>query len=129
MPNESKPVWSMGCVQYLKEAIKNVEIELSKSNHCLQGKPSTPMQTGYRPELDVSLVLGPEQANYYQSLIGILQWAVELGRIDIYIDVAMLSSHSAEPRLGHLEQVLNIFSYLKNHTNSHLVFESRFPGT
>ncbi len=126
MPNESKPVWSMGCVQYLKEAIKNVEIELSKSNHCSQGKPSTPMQTGYRPELDVSLVLGPEQANYYQSLIGILQWAVELGRIDIYIDVAMLSSHSAEPRLGHLEQVLNIFSYLKNHTNSHLVFDPQY---
>jgi len=126
IPHESKPVWSMNCVQYLKEAIKNMEIELGQSNYCLKGKPSTPMQSGYCPELDVSPVLRPEQANYYQSLIGILQWAVELGRIDIYIDVAMLSSHLAEPRIGHLEQVFHIFSYLKHHTNSHLVFDPQY---
>jgi hypothetical protein len=126
IPHEIKPVWSMNCIQYLKEAIKNVEIELGKSNYCLKGKPSTPMQNGYHPELDVSQILGPEQANYYQSLIGILRWAVELGRIDIYIDVAMLSSHLAEPRIGHLEQVFPIFSYLKHHTNSHLVFDPQY---
>jgi len=126
IPTESKPVWSMNCVHYIKEAIKNVEFELSRSNHCLRGKPSTPMQTGYRPELDVTPVLGAEQANYYQSLIGILRWAVELGRIDIYIDVSMLSSHLAEPRIGHLEQVFHIFSYLKHHTNSHLVFDPQY---
>jgi len=61
----------MNCVHYLKEAIENIETELSKSNHVLKGKPNTPMQTGYRPELDVSPILGPEQANYYQSLIRI----------------------------------------------------------
>jgi len=126
IPSEIKPVWSMNCVQYVKEAIKNVELELNKSNYCLRGKPTTPMQVGYRPELDVSPVLGPEQANYYQSLIGILRWAVELGRIDIYIDVAMLSSHLAEPRVGHLEQVFHIFSYLKHHINSHLVFDPQY---
>jgi len=68
-------------------------------------------------------VLGPEQANYFQSLIGILRWAIELGWIDIHIDVALLSSYLAEPRLGHLEQALHIFSYLKYHITSHLVFD------
>ncbi|MFN9980135.1 MAG: hypothetical protein ACK53Y_09490, partial [bacterium] len=63
------------------------------------------MQTNYRPELDVSPLLDPEQANYYMSLIGILRWAVELGRLDIYIDVCLLSSHMCQPRIGHLEQV------------------------
>jgi hypothetical protein len=116
----------MNCIQYLKEAIKNVELELAKSGHCLCGKPTTPMQTGYRPELDVSPVLGPEQANYFQSLIGILRWVVELGRIDIHIDLALLSSHLAEPRLGHLEQALHIFSYLKCHATSHLVFDPNY---
>ncbi len=81
-----------------------MEIELLKTGHTLKGKPSTPMQAGYRPELDVSTVLQPEQANYYSSLIGILRWAVELGRIDIYIDVTLLSSHLAQPHIGHLEQ-------------------------
>jgi hypothetical protein len=83
IPNETRTVWSMNCVQYIKEAVKNLEQELAKSNHVLRGKPNTPMQTGYRPELDISPVLGPEQANYYQSLIGVLCWAVELGRIDM----------------------------------------------
>ncbi len=126
LPGEPKPVWSMNCVQYLKEAIKNVESELLKTGKVLRGKPSTPMQTNYRPELDVTSILGPEQANYFQSLIGILRWAVELGRIDIYIDVAMLSSHLAQPRVGHLDQVLHIFSYLKHHINSHLVFDPNY---
>jgi hypothetical protein len=69
----------MNCVQYLKEAIKNVEVELLKTGKVLRGKPNTPMQMNYRPELDVTSILGPEQANYFQSLIGILRWAVELG--------------------------------------------------
>jgi hypothetical protein len=113
-------------MQYLKEAVKNVENELLKSNYTLRGKPMTSMQPGYRPELDVSPVLGPEHANYFQSLIGLLRWAVELGRIDIYIDVALLSSHLAEPRVGHLEQVFHVFSYLKHHMNSHLVFDPNY---
>jgi hypothetical protein len=115
LKDETRQVWSMNCIQYLREAIKNVESELAKSNYVLRGKPNTPMQTGYRPELDVSPILGSEQANYYQSLIGVLSWAVELGRIDIYIDVALLSSYLAQPRVGHLEQVFHIFSYLKHY--------------
>jgi hypothetical protein len=122
IPSETRKVWSMKCIQYLKEAIKNVELELAKSEHCLRGKPTTPMQTGYQLELDVSPVMRPDQANYFQSLIGILRWAVELGYIDINIDVALLSSHLAEPSLGHLEQALHIFSYLKYHATSHLIF-------
>jgi hypothetical protein len=126
LPEETKPVWSMNCNQYLKEVIRNVELELAKSGLTLRGKPNTPMQIGYRPELDVSPVLGPNQANYYQSLIGILRWTVELGRIDIYTDVALLSSHLVEPQTGHLEQVFHIFCYLRAHLNSHLVFDPKY---
>jgi hypothetical protein len=116
----------MNCTQYLKEAVKNVEAKLAKTNHVFKGKPNTPMQPGYLPGLVISMVLGPEQANYYQILIGMLRWAVELGRIDIHIDVALLSSYLAQPRIGHLEQVLHIFSYLKHHLNSHLVFDPNY---
>jgi len=126
IPNETQKVWSMSCTQYLKEAIKNVELELAKSNYVLKGKPSTPMQAGYRPELDVSPVLGPKQANYYQSIIGVLRWAVELGRIDINVDMALLSSYLAQPHIGHLEQALHIFCYLKHHLNAHLVFDPNY---
>lgn len=126
IPNEIRMVWGMSSTSYIKESIRCVEMELSKVNKILKGKPSTPMQPGYRPELDISPILNPEQANYYMSLIGILRWAVELGRIDIYIDMSLLSSFMCQPRIGHLEQVLHIFSYLKHHESSTLVFDPNY---
>jgi len=69
--------------------------------------------------------LTPEIVTRYQGLIGILRWAVELGRIDIFVEVSMLSSHNAMPRVGHLEAVYHIFAYLKKHENSTLVLMMR----
>jgi hypothetical protein len=65
IPNEHRKIWSMNSSQYIKEAVRSVEMELYKTGHTLKGKPSTPMQAGYRPKLDVSAVLHPDQANYY----------------------------------------------------------------
>jgi len=45
-------------------------------------------------------------------LIGILRWAIELGRIDILTEVSCLSQHLAEPREGHVIAVYKIFRYL-----------------
>jgi hypothetical protein len=67
------------------------------------------------------------RTNYYQSLIGILCWAVELGRIDINVHTAMMSSFMAQPCVGHFEQVLHIFAYLKHHDCLTLVFEEIKP--
>ena len=64
------------------------------------------MTTSYRPELDVTPELSDADASYYQSLIGILRWIVELGRVDICLEVSMMSLHLALPRIGHLHQVL-----------------------
>jgi hypothetical protein len=113
----------MNSQHYIKEAIRCLEIELQRAGKILMGKPRTPMQQGYRPELDVSPLLDEDQANYYASLIGVLRWAVELGRIDIHIDVSLLSSYLAQPRVGHLQQVLHIFAYLRCHEQSTLVFD------
>ena len=63
----------------------------------------------------MSHYLDDDRTNYYQSLIGILLWAVELGRIDINVHTAMMSSFIAQPCVGHFEQVLRIFAYLKCH--------------
>ena len=49
----------------------------------------------------------------YQELVGVLWWAVELGRVDILLETAMMSTHLALPRKGHLEQLYHIFGYLK----------------
>ena len=88
-------MWAMSLQQYVKEAVCCLEMEPQKSGHHLLGKLVTPMTPGYRPELDITPLLDPDQASSFMSLIGILRWAVELGRTDIYIDIALLSSFMA----------------------------------
>ena len=126
LPNGVK-AWAFSSSQYVQEAVRNVEEQLAKLNMKLRKKATAPITTGYRPELDASPELNPTDAAYYQSLIGILRWAVELGRIDITCEVSMLSSHLALPREGHLQQVYHIFAYLKCHHNSRIVFDPTFP--
>jgi hypothetical protein len=84
------------------------------------------METNYRPELGVTPILSPVEANYYQSQIGVLRWIVELGRVDITTEVSMLSSHNALPRIRHLDAVFRIFSYLKTKTNARLVLDPTY---
>jgi hypothetical protein len=48
---------------------------------------------------------------------------VELGRVDIDVEVSMMSSHLALPREGHLKEVYHIFAYLKAHPNAEMVFD------
>ena len=124
---ENKPRWAMSSDKYVKRAISEIETELSKVGQKLQTRVSTPLATGYRPEIDSSPELDPRRANYYQGLIGILRWVVELGRIDIIVAVSQLSRYLAMPREGHLEQALHIFAYLKAHGRSTLVFDDTTP--
>jgi len=94
----------------------------------LPKRAKTPLSSNYRPELDVSPTLNAADSAHYQSLIGILRWIVELGRIDICCEVSMMSSHLAMPREGHLEQVYHIFAYLHSHHNAELVFDPTYPS-
>ena len=59
----------------------------------------------------------------YQELIGILRWAVKIGRIDVLLEVLLLSSHLAIPRLGHLQAVYRVFGYLKHVPRRRLFFD------
>ena len=90
-------------------------------------KAPTPLSNGYRPEIDLSAELQAQDLAYYHSLIGVLRWIVEIGRVDICIEVSMMSSHLALPREGHLKEVLHIFAYLKKHHNSEMVFDPTVP--
>ena len=81
------------------------------------------MKSNYLPEIDITKELGEAESSYYQSLIGVLRWIVELGRVDICCKVSMLSSHLALPRCGHLAQVLHMVAYLKSHANYEMVYD------
>ena len=122
--------WSFSSSQYVQMAVNNVEEWLSKRDNGwwrLPTKAETPMKLTYQPELDVSPELSTEESSYYQSLIGVLRWIVELGRIAICLEVSMMSSHLALPREGHLDQVFQFFAYLKKYHNVELVYDSSDP--
>ena len=122
--------WAASSSQSVRAAVRKVEEYIEKSNNKqwkIPNKVETPTQSTYRPELDVSEELLPSDASYYQSLIGILQWIVELGRVDVCLEVSMMSSHLALPRKGHMEQVMQIFGYLKKYHNAELVFDPSDP--
>ena len=51
----------------------------------------------------------------------------ELGRVDICVEVFMLSSSLAMPREVHLHQLFHIFAYLKKHHNTKIVFDLSVP--
>jgi len=123
----NKPLWAMTSETYIKRVLKEVEAELAKVNQYLSKRAATPITLGYRPELDTTRELDSSRANYFQGLIGILRWICELGRIDIIVEVSMLSRFLACRLEGHLEQTLHIFAYLKKHERSTLVFDDSVP--
>jgi Reverse transcriptase (RNA-dependent DNA polymerase) len=125
--SDGTEAWTQSSSSYIQEAVKNVESWLDEHNMKLPNRSDTPMSTGCRPELDTTPELDPETANWYQSAIGVLRWAIELGRIDITTECSMLASHMALPREGHLVAVLRVFSYLKKHHNSRIVFDPSYP--
>jgi hypothetical protein len=85
----NKQVWTMSAQDYIKQAVEEVERELKLNGSYLPKKIETPFSHGYHPELDFSNELGPEKVNYFQGLIGVLRWIVELGRIDIIVPVSL----------------------------------------
>ena len=119
--------WSFSSSQYVQNAVSNIEKFLHKIGKSLPKRATAPFTTGYRPEIDVSQELDPPYASYYQSLIGILRWIVELGRVNITAEVSMMASCMALPRQGHLDQLFHIFAFLKNKHNAEMVFDPSEP--
>ena len=72
----------------------------------------SPLEPNDRPELDTTELLDAERIRIYQSLIGSAQWIVQLGRFDISVHIMTLSSFRIAPRVGHLNRIKRIISYL-----------------
>jgi len=69
-------------------------------------KHDIPMVAGDHPKLDKSKHLDDEEHTKYQMLIGILNWIVTIGRIDIAFAVSSLSRFIACPRQGHMDSII-----------------------
>jgi hypothetical protein len=116
----------MSSETYLKEAIRNVRNWLRDRNQELKLRASSVLPSNYRPELDGTDYCNEEESTYYQQQIGVLRWAVELGRIDITAEVSMLAAFTAAPRVGHFSALMHMFSYLEHHNRSRVVFDDTY---
>jgi hypothetical protein len=117
----------MSAEKYIKEALRTLELDLNRLGKRLPTNVPTSLSSGYRPELDVSAILDDDFTQWYQKLIGILCWAVELGWIDIHLTVALLAQYMVQPRVGHLDQVFHTFAYLKGHSRSRIILDDSKP--
>jgi len=119
--------WAFSSSQCAQEAVTNVEKHLATRDAKLPAKAETPLRTSHRPELDVSDELNSTDAACCQSLMGILRWIVELGRVDTCYEVSSMSSHLALPREGHLSALFHIFAHPKKHHNAEQVCDPSDP--
>ena len=102
----------MGCATCLKEALTRIEKIFGDIK-----KQKSPMSDKARPKVDKSPLLSIEDHRFYQMLVGITQWLVSCGRMDVNYAVTSLSRFNAAPREGHLEMLLHVFGYLKKFHN------------
>ncbi len=119
---DKKGRWCFGCKRYIKEAIIRIEAMLGKIP-----KSTVPMAASDHPEMDVTEVLDDDKHRQFQMLIGILNWIVTIGRLDVAFATMSLSRFSACPRRGHLDRAIKVFGYLKKRPNRRICVDSRDP--
>lgn len=120
------PMWTLSSKDYIKAAMQIAD-KGAKLRGLKLPSPTTSMSSQAVPELDSSIELNHTDITFYQELIGMLRWAIELGRVDIYVEVSLLSAHQASPRQGHLEELIHIFGFLKKNPEPTLYFNPEMP--
>ena len=119
--------WMISVEKYVKADLEDGKIKLSKSNFRLPSRCGTPMDTTYHPSEDVTKEMNAEGLQVDQELIGILLWVVDINRVDILLEVNLLSSQLALLRVGNIQADYRVFGYLKQAPNCKLYFDPRKP--
>ena len=128
--SRSKPLAHTGTSKHVCEAAKNCAKHVKDNfpgKFTFPACSENPFFMGYEAVMDTYKALDPSEAYYFQSIIGVMRWMVEIVRIEIATDVSLFSSHLAYPREGHIGAALHVMAYLKQKHNSRLVFDTTYP--
>ncbi|MGH7954713.1 MAG: reverse transcriptase domain-containing protein [Gloeomargaritales cyanobacterium] len=118
-------VLALGSETYIKKILDSFGEQFGEKP---QKNVTTPLDPSDRQELDLSEELGETGIQLFQSLIGQLQWAVTLGRLDIYCAVMTMSKFRVAPRKGHLDSLKRVYAYLRNYKRAIIKFKVNIPG-
>ena len=126
---QSSHCWAQSSETYTRESVRVVEALMQKHNleytASRRHGTKTPFSTSeYKPELEATNYCDADLHTIYLNLMGMLRWMIELGRVDILHEASLLSQYMALPRLGQLQQALNMFKNIKaNLKQGWLVFD------
>jgi hypothetical protein len=105
---------------YFKKIITNYKIVFNE----LPPESSLSMTEKDHLELDLTNELDPDGIKKYQSLIGILQWLVTIGRSGILVGVTNLVIFRTSPRIGHLDRLKRINGYISKYPDGSICFRT-----
>ena len=87
--------WASSPSKYVWASVDTVTkylTNLGDARWSMPKKASNPFPGDYEPEMDTTPTLNPELASWYASLIRMLRWMVEIGRVDIIMEVLKMAS-------------------------------------
>ena len=85
------------------------------------------LDTNDHPELDTSAFCDEDDKEKYQSLVGLMQWAVSLGRFNIMTAVMTMSNFRECLRVGHLNRLHCMVSFLYQFRGAKLRYRTEKP--
>jgi hypothetical protein len=88
---------------------------------------TSPIDKDDHPELDTTDLLPPDNIQHYQSLIGAFQWAISLGRWDIFCVTMTMVRFRVAPRIGHLQRLQCICGFLRKYPEGAIRFRTGIP--
>ena len=125
--DNGRNLWRFISSQYVQDDVKNVIDTLSQEGKTLPKHAKSPWTSNYRPDTDTLPELTGPRVAYYQSLIDVLWWITELGRVYITTETSEMASMMSMPRKGCLEQPFHMFAYLMIKYNNSVVFYPTEP--
>src|SRR5687767_12178778 len=121
MLEKTEKVFMMASTTYIKHCLTTYELlfgeKPKKGINC-------PLEHKYHPELDDSDFLDAVGLHLYRKLLGMLQWAITLGHIDIMCTVMTMSGFRCQPRNDHLDRLKRIFGFLRNYMSCSIKFRT-----
>jgi len=116
--------WSISADLYLEKVLPVIEERFGSLKQLIGNiRSNVPADPKYHPEIDESDFLDEDGTRLYQSYIGIIRWAVELGRIDLAHTASTMAKFLAAPREGHLTALIRVFAYIRKHPKSKIVID------
>ena len=88
----------------------------------------SPLDKDDKPELDDTLMLGPDGVKRFQMLIGATQWLIMLSQFDNAHAIMSLGCFCAVPYEGHMEHLKHVIGYVQKCLHCAIQFRAGIPN-